>query len=119
MLDISAPVSIFPRKSDYPGYVEKKDGGYILFIDPTILKKDELTDFVVNLFIHELWHVRQMEDGRLSSNSAQTVAVWEGVHFAMTVMKHEQRPWEIEAYRMEDVYFRQVKEQMTGNNYPG
>lgn len=110
MMDISAPVSIFPRKSDYPGYVEKKDGGYTIYIDPAILKKDELTDFVVSLFIHELWHVRQMEAGRLTSNSAGTVAVWEGVHFAMTVIPHGKRPWEIEARMMEAKYYSQVKE---------
>lgn len=112
ILDISAPVSIFPRKSDYPGYVEKKDGGYTIYIDPAILKKDELTDFVVSLFIHEMWHVRQMEAGRLTSNSAGTVAVWEGVHYPMTVIPHGKRPWEIEAKEMAVVYDERVKEQI-------
>jgi hypothetical protein len=70
-----------------------------------------LTDPVINLFIHEVWHVRQMEDGRLINNDAYTVAIWEGVYYSME-MPHEKRPWEIEAKRMETVYFKQINGQI-------
>jgi len=115
VLDISAPVFIMPlriKTSNEIGYAEKQDAGYNLFIEPNILKKDELSDFVINLFIHEICHVKQMEDGRLLSNSANTVAVWEGTHYPMTVIQHDKRPWEIEAKRMEAVYLKRVKEQI-------
>lgn len=128
ILDISAPVSIMPlriKTSNCIAYAEKQDNKYAsnqgnrytVFVDTVILKKDELSDPVINLFIHELWHVKQMEEGRLISDSEYTVAKWEGVHYAMTVMNHKQRPWEIEARMMEGKYFSQVKEQMTGDNY--
>lgn len=123
VLGISAPVSIMPlriKTSDCIAYTEKQDNKYnskqgnryTIFVDTVFLKKDETTDPVINLFIHELWHVKQMEDHRLISDSEYTFAIWEGIHHPMTVIPHEQRPWEIEAYRMEDVYLEKVKEQI-------
>ena len=80
-------------------------------MDTNILKADELTDPVINLFIHEVWHVRQMEDGRLINNDAYTVAIWDGVYYSME-MQHEKRPWEVEAIKMEAEYFKQVKDKI-------
>lgn len=115
MLDISAPVSIMPLRIKTPdeiGCAEKRGGEYIVYIDQNTLRNDELSDFAINLLIHELWHVKQMEDGRLLSNSAQTVAIWEGIHYPMTVIPHEKRPWEIEAKHRNSVYLEKVKEQI-------
>lgn len=123
VLGISATVYIRPlrmKTSDAIGSAEKygnkytNDRGYTVFIDQSILRADELTDPVINLFIHEVWHVRQMEDGRLKNNDVYTVAVWEGVHYTMT-MPHDQRPWEIEASKMEEKYLNQIKEQILLN----
>lgn len=114
VLGVSSAVNIQPLKIktlNAVGYTEKRDNKYTIFIDTNILKADELTEQVVNLFIHELWHVRQMEDGRLSNNDVYTVAVWEGVYYSME-MPHEQRPWEIEAKKMESIYYKKVKDQI-------
>lgn len=113
VLGIPVPVSIMPlliKTSNAIGYTEKQSDGYVIFIDTAILKKDEPTDFVINLFIHELWHVKQLEDGRLASNSTQTVVIWEGMRYLMATLPHENRPWEIEAKSMEPVYLGQIKE---------
>ena len=117
VLGVSSPVDIQPLKIktlNAVGYTEKRKDKYTVFIDTNILKADELTDPVINLFIHEVWHVRQMEDGRLKNNDAYTVAIWEGVHYTMT-MPHDQRPWEIDARRMEEKYLNQIKEQILLN----
>lgn len=119
-LGVSAEVDIQPLKiktSDAISYVERygskydanKKAKYTIFIDTAILKADELSDPMINLMIHEIWHVKQMEDGRLRANTGSTVAVWEGVHYTMT-MPHEQRPWEIEAKNKETEYLSQIKE---------
>lgn len=115
VLNIASEVSIRPlriKTSNEIGYAEKQDSEYTIFIEPQFLKQDEVNDFVINLFIHELWHVKQMEDCRLLSNIVNTVAVWEGVYYSME-MPHEQRPWEIEAKKMEAEYLEQVKRQIT------
>lgn len=121
-LDVSSLVFIMPLRiknsNDIVGYVEKygdkythnRDGKYTIFIDTNILKVDELSDLTINLFIHEIWHIKQMEDGRL--RSGDSVAVWDGVHYAITAMPYEDRPWEIEARKMESKYLNQVKEQI-------
>lgn len=112
VLGISVPVSIMPlriKTSNAIGYAEKKDDKYTVFIDTDALKADELSDPVISLFIHELWHVKQMETGRLSINSAGTVVLWEGMHYTMATISHDTRPWEIEAKSMESVYFEKVK----------
>lgn len=122
-LGVSSEVDIRPlrmKTSDAIGSAEKSgnkytnDWGYTVFIDTGILKADELTDPVISLVIHEIWHVKQMEDGRLRANTEYTVAVWKGVHFPMTI-PHDKRPWEIEARKMEEKYLNQIKEQILLN----
>ncbi len=112
VLGVSSTVNIQPLKIktlNAVGYTDKRDNKYTIFIDTNILKADELTDPVINLFIHEVWHVKQMEDGRLTNNDVYTVAVWEGVYYSME-MPHEKRPWEIEASRRESEYLETIKE---------
>lgn len=115
VLDISVPVAIMPlrmKTSNAAGYAEKKSDGYTIFIDTDVLRKDEPTDIAINLFIHELWHVKQMETGRLDINSADTVAKWEGTHYTIAAINHDNRPWEIEAKSMESVYLEHVKSRL-------
>lgn len=121
-LGVSSEVDIQPLKiktSDAISCVERhgskydanKKAKYTISIDTEILRADELSDPVISLLIHEVWHVKQMEDGRLKSNTEYTVAVWEGVHYTMTI-PHDRRPWEIEARKKELEYLNQVKEQL-------
>lgn len=117
IMEISAPVSIMPlgiKTFDAIGYAERKDGEeeYTIYIDTGILREDALSDQVINLMIHEMWHVKQMESGRLRSNIEYTVAVWEGVYYATQTVPHEMRPWEIEAKNKEVEYFNKVKDQI-------
>jgi len=98
--------------NDIIGCAEKQNDGYTIFIDPDILKKDELSDFVISLVIHEIWHVKQMEDGRMILNTAHTVVRWEGMHYTMETISHDNRLWEIEAKRMESKYLNCIKEQI-------
>ena len=112
VLGVSSTVDIQPlriKTLNAVGYTEKRKDKYTVFMDTNILKADELTDPVISLFIHEVWHVRQMEDGRLINNDVYTVAIWEGVYYSME-MQHDKRPWEIEARMMEGKYFSHIKE---------
>ena len=96
---------------DENGYAVFQGGKYILFINPEILKKDKLTSFVIKLFIHELWHVKQMSEGRLSFNDNHTIATWEGKEYNSQI-EHEFRPWEIEARRMESKYYKRINHKL-------
>lgn len=111
VIGLIVPVYVMPlklKRLDENGYAVFQGGKYILFINPEILKKDKLTSFVIKLFIHELWHVKQMSEGRLSFNDNHTIATWEGKEYNSQI-EHEFRPWEIEARRMESKYYKQVK----------
>ena len=109
VIGLIVPVYVMPlrlKRLDENGYAVFQGGKYILFINPEILKKDKLTSFVIKLFIHELWHVKQMSEGRLVFNENQTEATWEGVKYTN---KDTFRPWEIEARKMESKYYKQVR----------
>lgn len=53
--------------------------------------------FVRNL-LHELWHLKQMREGRLAFNSRHTR--FDGRNYPVD-MDYAEMPWEIEAYGME------------------
>ena len=111
VIGLIVPVYVMPlklKRLDENGYAVSQGGKYILFINPEILKKDKLTSFVIKLFIHELWHVKQMSEGRLVFNDNHTIATWEGKEYNSQI-EHGFRPWEIEARRMESKYYKQVK----------
>jgi hypothetical protein len=48
------------------------------------------------MFIHEMWHVKQMIDKRLSFNSEHTKAYWNGNEYTSD-LSHDDREWEKEA----------------------
>lgn len=96
------------KRLDESGYAVFNAGIGTVFINTDILVKDKITPFVIKLFIHELWHVKQMSEGRLSFNNNHTIATWEGKEYNSQI-EHEFRPWEIEARRMESKYYKQVK----------
>ncbi len=60
------------------------------------------------MFIHEIWHIKQMIEGRLKFNLTQTVATWEGEEYT-AYTHHDDRAWEIEARAKEREFFKQIK----------
>ena len=109
VIGLIVPVYVMPlklKRLDESGYAVFNAGIGTVFINTDILVKDKITPFVIKLFIHELWHVKQMSEGRLVFNENQTEATWEGVKYTN---KDTFRPWEIEARRMESKYYKQVR----------
>lgn len=96
-------------KQDDNGYVVKQGCEYIIYLNPSILNKDKKSDFNIRLIIHELTHVQQIKEGRLKFNEQQTIAIWDGKEYDNS-MPYEYRPWEKEAKKNENRYFKQVKE---------
>ena len=78
------------------------------------LREDKITNFVIRMFIHEMWHVKQMIDKRLSFNDAHTKAYWNGNEYTSD-LSHDEREWENEARQAEQKYFKQVKRLFYGN----
>lgn len=111
VIGLIVPVYVMPlklKRLDENGYAVFNAGMGTVFINTDILAKDKITPFLIKLFIHELWHVKQMSEGRLSFNDNHTVATWEGKEYNSQI-EHKFRPWEIEAREAEDKYFKQVK----------
>lgn len=114
VLGVSSPVDIQPlriKTLNAVGYTEKRGDKYTISIDTGILRADEISDPVISLLIHEVWHVKQMECGWLRENTEYTVAVWKGIHYTMAI-PHDRRPWEIEAKNKETEYLNQIKKQL-------
>lgn len=114
VIGLKVDAYIIPKKDgfldDY-GYAVKEGNFYQVFVKPEILKSDKITNFVIRLFIHELWHLKQMSENHLTFNSNRTVAFWNGKEYTNDIA-HGDREWEIEAKRMETKYFKQVKERL-------
>lgn len=96
------------KQFDENAYAVKQGEKYFIFANDSYLKKDKLTDFVIRMFIHEMWHIKQMIEGRLKFNLTQTVATWEGEEYTVYT-QHDDREWEIEARAKEREFFKQIK----------
>ena len=110
VLGIQNVVHVMPMKLKFDGnaYAVKQGCEYIIFVNEKILSSDKISNFNIKMFIHEMWHIKQMMDGRLKFNYDNTKAIYNGVEYT-NLMAHEDRPFEIEARKAEEIYFKQVK----------
>jgi hypothetical protein len=60
--------------------------------------------------IHEMIHVQQYARNRLRQWRPWHTLRWEGKVFDMMKVKYDNFPWEKEAYKLEEVYYRKYKE---------
>ena len=111
VLGIQNVVHVMPMKLNFDGnaYAVKQGCEYIIFVNEKILRSDKINNFNIKMFIHEMWHIKQMMDGRLKFNYDNTKAIYDGVEYT-NIVAHEDRPFESEARKAEGVYFKQVKE---------
>lgn len=117
VFNIDAEIFIMPlrvKQFDENAYAVKQGEKYFIFVNDSYLEKDKLTDFVIRMFIHEMWHVKQMIDKRLSFNETHTKAYWEGNEYTSDI-SHDEREWEKEARQAEQKYFKQIKTLYYGN----
>ena len=110
VLKIENAVHVMPMKLNFDGnaYAVKQGCEYIIFVNEKILSSDKINNFNIKLLIHEMWHIKQMMDGRLKFNYDNTKAIYDGVEYT-NLMPHEDRPFEQEAREAEGIYFKQVK----------
>jgi hypothetical protein len=110
VLGIQNVVHVMPMKLhfDASAYAVKQGCEYIIFVNEKILRSDKINSFNIKMFIHEMWHIKQMMDGRLKLNSDNTKAIYDGVEYT-NLVAHENRPFEQEAREAENKYFKQVK----------
>lgn len=111
VLGIQNVVHVMPMKLNFDGnaYAVKQGCEYIIFVNEKILRSDKISNFNIRLFIHEMWHIKQMMDGRLKFNYDNTKAIYDGVEYT-NIVAHGDRPFEQEAREAERIYFKQVKE---------
>lgn len=97
------------NKFDDNAYAVKQGCEYIIFINEKFLKSDKIDKFVIRIIIHEMWHIKQMMDGRLQFNYDNTKAIFNGVEYT-NLTAHNKRPFENEAIGAEKKYYSQVKQ---------
>ena len=110
VLGIQNVVHVMPMRLNFDGnaYAVKQGCEYIIFVNEKILRSDKINNFNIRMFIHEMFHIKQMMDGRLKFNYDNTKAIYNGVEYT-NLMAHGDRPFEQEARKAEEVYFKQVK----------
>jgi len=112
IFNIESEIFIIPlrvKELDENAYVVSSINSFIIYVNKKYLREDKITNFVIRMFIHEMWHIKQMIDGRLKFNLTQTVATWEGEEYTVHT-HHDDRAWEIEAREAEDKFYKQIKE---------
>ena len=110
ILGIRNVVHVMPMRLNFDAsaYAVKQGCEYIIFVNEKILRSDKINDFNIKMFIHEMWHIKQMMNGRLKFNYDNTKAIYDGVEYT-NLVEHSKRPFESEARKAEDIYFKQVK----------
>ena len=96
--DINANIRLFvEREPFFLGSVEyTKKGNYNLYITTEGSKKLRLQKF-----LHELWHVKQMESGMLGKYEF----TWAGAEKKYRKMDYLDLPWEVEAHVVEELLY--------------
>ena len=94
VLGIQNVVHVMPMKLNFDAsaYAVKQGCEYIIFVNEKILRSDKINDFNIRMFIHEVWHIKQMMDGRLKFNYDNTKAIYNGVEYT-NLMAHKDRPF--------------------------
>lgn len=117
IFNIESEIFIMPlriKKLDENAYAIPSLNNFIIYVNERYLRDDRVSNFVINMFIHEMWHVKQMLDKRLSFNQEHTKAYWNGNEYTSD-LSHGDREWEKEAQQMEWKYFNKVKNLYYGN----
>jgi len=111
IFSIESEIFIMPlrmKELDENSYVVSSINSFIIYVNELYLRKDKVSDFVIRMIIHEMWHVKQMIDKRLSFNQEHTKAYWNGNEYTSD-LSHDEREWEKEARQAEQKYFKQIK----------
>lgn len=110
VLGIKNAIHVMPMRLNFDGvaYAVKQGCEFIIFCNKDFLNKDKITNFSIRVIIHEMWHIKQMMDGRLTFNYDNTKAIYNGVEYT-NLVEHSRRPFEAEARSAEARYFKQVK----------
>lgn len=112
VFDIDEEIFIMPlriKQFDENAYVAPFLNSFIIYVNEKYLREDKITNFVIRMFIHEMWHVKQMIDKRLSFNDTHTKAYWNGKEYT-SELSHDEREWEKDARQAEQKYLKQVKQ---------
>ena len=112
VFDIDEEIFIMPlriKQFDENAYVAPFLNSFIIYVNEKYLREDKITNFVIRMFIHEMWHVKQMIDKRLSFNDTHTKAYWNGKEYT-SELSHDEREWEKDARQAKQKYLKQVKQ---------
>lgn len=109
VLKVRSNVCILPMKflHDDKAFVTRDTLSFKLHLSKSIIEKDEANKETARLFIHELTHVKQMEDGELILADHGNIVIWRGKKYNPQ-MDYNIRPWEKDARRAESKYIKEV-----------
>lgn len=112
LLGISDLIYLAPLRVkviDKNAYVVKVSDGYVIFISHKHLKEDKITPFIIRMLIHEIWHIKQMNEGRLVITDS--LFTWQGKDYPNNT-QIEFRKWESEARQAELIYYKTIKNKL-------
>lgn len=92
-------IKAFLEKSLFPN-------NYILWVKP-----NTLTGLIL---CHELWHLKQYQEGRLVVSQDHKKVVWEGKEYDNT-KEYDTRPWENEAFSKQNKLWKSYKDSKREN----
>lgn len=92
-------IKAFLEKSPFPN-------NYILWVKP-----NTLTGLIL---CHELWHLKQYQEGRLIITQDHKKVIWEGKEYDNT-KEYDNRPWENEAFSKQNKLWKEYKDSKKDN----
>lgn len=92
-------IKAFLEKSLFPN-------NYILWVKP-----NTLTGLIL---CHELWHLKQYQEGRLVVSQDHKKVIWEGKEYDNT-KEYDTRPWENEAFSKQNKLWKSYKDSKRKN----
>lgn len=73
-------------------------------------------DELIQTLCHELVHVAQYAQRRMRYLSGSYAVAWGKDHYNTQTIAYDDRPWEIEAFELEDLLYNKVKETLNEEN---
>lgn len=101
-LSENAKLRFASEGGELKAHIREQDGVYYIFIDDV----DRMES--IEILSHELIHLKQYYDKRLYLNENKT-PVWLGQEYDINSTSYENRPWETEAFLLDDELNDKIK----------
>lgn len=109
VLKIRSKVYLLPMrvKLDENAYAMKDALSYKIYLSRRIIDNDRADKAIIRILLHELTHIKQMENEDLVLADNGNIAIWKGEVYSSKA-EYSTRPWEAEARKAESKYINEA-----------